>query len=98
MTRSSARIDGHRNPCQSEWTTPVDIVPLLKRPPKGLTRRCLVSFSGGETSAYMTHWLLKQKPYDEYLVVFANTGQENEATLEFVRQCDEHFGFHTVWI
>lgn len=43
--------------------------------------RCLISFSGGETSAYMTQWMLKEKLYDEYLVVFANTGQENEACL-----------------
>jgi hypothetical protein len=31
-------------------------------------------------------------------VVFANTGQEREETLEFVKQCDDHFGFGTVWI
>ena len=60
--------------------------------------RCLISFSGGETSAYMTYWLLRQKPYVDTKVVFANTGQENEQTLNFVRLCDEHFGFNTVWI
>jgi len=62
--------------------------------------KLLVSFSGGETSAYMTKWILEnwRGRYSEILVVFANTGQENEQTLEFVRQCDEHFGFGTVWI
>jgi hypothetical protein len=46
----------------------------------------------------MTWWLLANGGYDKYLVVFANTGQENEATLEFIRNCDRHFGFGTVWI
>src|SRR5674476_352644 len=64
--------------------------------------RCLISFSGGETSAYMTQWLLKDKRYDEYLIVFANTGQENDETLEFVHKCDEQIfaplGHRVVWI
>lgn len=59
-----------------------------------------VSFSGGETSALMTHLILSQwrEHYDEIVVLFANTGQENEATLEFVRNCDRAFGFATVWL
>lgn len=63
-------------------------------------RRLLISFSGGETSALMTHLLLTQSPspYDEILVVFANTGEENEATLEFVDACDQLLGFGTHWI
>lgn len=63
-------------------------------------KRLLVSFSGGETSAYMTKWILDnwRGLYGDILVVFANTGQENEETLEFVKQCDDHFGFGTVWI
>jgi 3'-phosphoadenosine 5'-phosphosulfate sulfotransferase (PAPS reductase)/FAD synthetase len=50
------------------------------------SRRLLVSFSGGETSALMTklcHERLSDQ-YDEILTVFSNTGQEDEATLEFV--------------
>ncbi|CAB4165304.1 hypothetical protein UFOVP916_10 [uncultured Caudovirales phage] len=34
----------------------------------------------------------------EIIVVFANTSKENEATLEFVRDCDMYLGFHTIWI
>lgn len=61
--------------------------------------RLLVSFSGGETSAMMTHWLLNNDlGYDEILVLFANTGQENEETLDFVRKCDREFGFTTTWV
>src|ERR1017187_44014 len=65
--------------------------------------RCLISFSGGETSAYMTWWMLQnKKPGDEYLVVFANTGQENDETLNFVHKCDKQLftplGHPVVWI
>lgn len=63
-------------------------------------RRLFISFSGGETSAFMTQWILAnwQDRYDEFAVVFANTGQESEETLEFVKQCDEHFGWGVVWV
>jgi len=62
--------------------------------------RLLISFSGGETSAYMTRWIMQnwRERYDDILVVFANTGQENEQTLEFVHACDVAFGFGTRWI
>lgn len=62
--------------------------------------RLLISFSGGETSAYMTKWILDnwKNTYSDILVVFSNTGQENEETLNFVRKCDEIYGFNTVWI
>lgn len=65
-----------------------------------MTNRLLISFSGGETSAYMTWWIMQnwRARYDDILVVFANTGQENEQTLEFIKRCDDHFGFGTVWI
>lgn len=65
-------------------------------------KRLLISFSGGETSGRMTKYLLDVNAYshrwDEIVVVFANTGQENEETLEFVNNCDRHFDFKTVWI
>ncbi len=58
-----------------------------------------ISFSGGRTSAYMTKLLLDNKA-DEYdfIVTFANTGREHHKTLEFVDNCDKHFGFNTVWL
>lgn len=60
----------------------------------------LISFSGGETSAYMTKWILENErdQWNEVLVVFANTSKENEQTLEFIKRCDDEFGFGTVWI
>jgi len=59
----------------------------------------LISFSGGETSGFMLWWLL-QKKSDEYdfKIVFANTGRENNETLDFVKKCAEHFGVEIVWI
>lgn len=63
-------------------------------------KRLLLSMSGGRTSAYMTRQMLTRFAHlwEEIVVVFANTGQENEQTLEFVRNCDKFFGFKTVWV
>lgn len=63
-------------------------------------KRLFVSFSGGETSGYMTYQILKHwyRRWDEIVVGFANTGAENEETLEFVDRCDREFGFKTVWL
>lgn len=67
----------------------------------------LISFSGGESSALMTYKILNElhqmngglaDRYENVLVVFANTGEENEQTLEFVDECDKRFGFNTVWV
>lgn len=63
-------------------------------------RRLLISFSGGETSALMSKLILERMAgeYDEVRTVFANTGQENEETLEFVHRCDHEFGLNVTWI
>ena len=62
-------------------------------------KKLLVSFSGGETSAFMAWWLWHNKQ-DEFdmVFVFANTGEENEETLLFVEQCSKHFGFYIHWV
>lgn len=58
-----------------------------------------ISFSGGRTSAYMTKMLIDSlSDRYEFIVTFANTGLEHEKTLEFVNNCDKHFGFNTVWL
>lgn len=64
-------------------------------------KNLLVSFSGGETSAFMAQWL--NNHYEEYgfeniVFVFANTGLENEQTLEFVERCDKHFKLNVQWV
>jgi hypothetical protein len=58
------------------------------------------SFSGGKTSGYMSWWLKNNKfhEYDDVVTIFANTGQENEETLEFVNRCDKEWGLNVVWL
>lgn len=59
----------------------------------------LVTNSGGKTSAYMTKRLLEEYgDKHNILVVFANTGQEANETLDFVKRCDDVFGFGAVWV
>lgn len=64
-----------------------------------MKKKLLVSFSGGESSAYMA-WYLKNKMHDQYemVFVFANTGQENEQTLQFVQRCNDEFNLNVVWL
>lgn len=63
-------------------------------------RRLFISFSGGETSGYMTLmcWHYWAPYYDEVVVVFANTGQETEQTLIFVKWFEDYYGIPVVWL
>lgn len=64
-----------------------------------MKKNLCLSFSGGRTSAFMTQWCLKNLQEDyNMVVVFANTGQEHEKTLEFVDKCDKYFRFNAVWV
>lgn len=65
-----------------------------------MTRRCFVSFSGGETSGLMSRLMQTEfrDRYDEFVFAFSNTGEENEQTLQFVRECDERWGLGVVWV
>jgi hypothetical protein len=58
-----------------------------------------VSFSGGRSSAVMTK-LVHEKYANTHdiSVVFANTGGEHPATLDFVDECDRKFGWGVVWV
>lgn len=60
-----------------------------------------ISFSGGRTSAYMLWRVLQSnggRLPEDATVVFANTGKECEETLEFVRDCGEHWNMPIVWL
>lgn len=59
-----------------------------------------ISFSGGRTSAYMLHRILEANGGlpDEAIVCFANTGKEEEATLEFVRDCSVNWNVPITWV
>lgn len=58
-----------------------------------------ISFSGGRTSAYMTKKIIDNWSDEyEFIIIFANTGMEHPKTLEFIKNCDDYFGFNTVWV
>jgi 3'-phosphoadenosine 5'-phosphosulfate sulfotransferase (PAPS reductase)/FAD synthetase len=60
----------------------------------------VISFSGGRTSAYMLWRILQSNNGlpDEAIVTFANTGKEEEATLEFVRDCEKNWNVPITWL
>jgi hypothetical protein len=59
-----------------------------------------IAFSGGRTSAYLLHCLLEANGGlpDRAKVVFANTGREREATLDFVAEVSSRWGVHVTWV
>jgi len=68
--------------------------------PFKITEPTCISFSGGRTSAYMLWRVLQSNRGlpDEAIVCFANTGKEDEATLEFVRDCQINWGVKINWL
>lgn len=62
----------------------------------------VLSFSGGRTSAFMTIECLKLPRFKDAVVIFANTGKEEEETLVFVNECDlyiqKHFNKEIIWL
>ena len=60
----------------------------------------VISFSGGRTSAYMLWRILQSNGGlpSEAIVCFANTGKEEEATLEFVRDCGINWNVDIHWV
>jgi 3'-phosphoadenosine 5'-phosphosulfate sulfotransferase (PAPS reductase)/FAD synthetase len=65
-----------------------------------ITEPTVISFSGGRTSAYML-WRVLQSNGGlpaEAKVCFANTGKEDEATLRFVRDCEQQWNVPITWL
>lgn len=61
----------------------------------------LISFSGGRTSGYMLHEIVRAhggRLPDDVKVAFANTGKEREETLRFVHECGSRWGVHVHWL
>lgn len=59
----------------------------------------VVSFSGGQSSAFMCDFLLQNYADDyDFHFVFANTGREHEETLIFADKVDKLFGLNLVWL
>ncbi|MGY6709726.1 MAG: phosphoadenosine phosphosulfate reductase domain-containing protein [Rhizobiaceae bacterium] len=66
-----------------------------------ITGPALISFSGGRTSAFMLHEILRAhdgKLPDDVVVAFANTGKEREETLRFVHECGSRWGVKISWL
>ena len=68
--------------------------------PFKITGPTCISFSGGRTSAYMLWRVLQSNEGlpDDAIICFANTGREDEATLEFVRDCAEYWQVPITWL
>lgn len=60
--------------------------------------RVFVSFSGGQTSAYMALWIRDKYPDKDLRFVFANTGQEHEETYKFILRIQEYYGLDVTWV
>lgn len=58
----------------------------------------VISFSGGRTSGLMLHRVLEAGLQPDVHVLFANTGKERPETLEFVRDCAQHFATNVRWV
>lgn len=66
-----------------------------------ITGPALISFSGGRTSAYMLYQIIQAHGGtlpDDVVVAFANTGKERQETLEFVSDCELHWGHRILWV
>lgn len=73
----------------------------MTRDPFKIDGPTCISFSGGRTSAYMLWRVLQAHDMslpDDAVVCFANTGKECEETLEFVRDCSEHWNVPITWL
>lgn len=61
----------------------------------------LISFSGGRTSAYMLHEILRAHDGvlpQNVVVAFANTGKERPETLRFVHECATRWSVRVHWV
>lgn len=61
----------------------------------------IISFSGGRTSAYLVHQILRAHGGmlpENIHVAFANTGKERPETLRFVHECASRWGIRVNWL
>ena len=68
--------------------------------PFKITEPTVISFSGGRTSAYMLWRILQSNEGlpEEGIVCFANTGKEEEATLRFIKRCEDEWKVKIHWL
>lgn len=64
-----------------------------------MKQKLIINFTGSRASAFMTHWLLKNRSDEfEMKIVFTNTGKERNETLDFIQECSNHFKWNVIWI
>lgn len=66
-----------------------------------ITGPALISFSGGRTSGFMLHEILRAHDGvlpDDVVVAFSNTGKEREETLRFVHECSVQWNVGIAWV
>jgi len=71
------------------------------RNPYFIDEPCIISDSGGRSSKMMTAKIVEAhggKLPDYVVPVFCNTGKEDPATLNFVRDCADYFDYKVTWI
>ena len=69
--------------------------------PYYINEPAVISFSGGRSSAYMLHEILKAHDFklpDYVKVIFANTGKEMPQTLDFVKDVGLNWAVDIVWL
>ena len=69
--------------------------------PYYINEPAVISFSGGRSSAYMLHEILKAHDFklpDYVKVIFANTGKEMPQTLDFVKDVGLNWEVDIVWL
>jgi hypothetical protein len=73
----------------------------VPRDPYRLAGPAVVSFSGGRTSGYMLHEILRAhggRLPEDVQVVFCNTGKERPETLHFVEECSRWWDVPITWL
>tara|TARA_X000001382_G_C3153961_1_gene173923 strand:+ start:340 stop:1191 length:852 start_codon:yes stop_codon:yes gene_type:complete len=59
-----------------------------------------IAFSGGRTSGFMLHEILKANNGlpDRAKVIFTNTGREMNETYDFIQECSDRWNVHITWL
>lgn len=73
-------------------------IKILKMNPYKFNEPICVAFSGGRSSGFMLKNIIDAGIPEGSVVIFCNTGKEEEATLEFVRDCGVNFGVDIIWL
>ena len=63
-----------------------------------MTKNLVITISGGRSSAMMARHIQTHPKYDDFqkAYIFANTGMERPETIEFLRNCEKHWGIEII--